>query len=839
MKSVHRLFDAFIPKHYGLHLNLDRKKRQFTGTVTIAGISERTDTIRLHAKNLTILDAHIDSVRVKTSVGQHDTIVLHSGILHGEHLVTITFSGKITDSMHGLYPGYYTHDGDDKELLVTQFESHHAREVFPCIDEPEAKATFDLTLETEKNLQVLSNTPPVSKEHTGHTTITRFDTTPRMSTYLLAFVVGELHRVHATTKSGVEVSVYSTLVHPHSSLQFSLDIAVRGIEFFEDYFDTPYPLAKCDHVAIPDFSAGAMENWGLITYRERVLIAQELESQSAKELIASVICHELSHQWFGNLVTMKWWDDLWLNESFANMMEYVAVDALEPSWDIWQTFASKEATSALSRDYLAGVQPVKVVVRHPDEISTLFDPAIVYAKGSRLLKMLQQYVGDKAFRKGLQEYFQTFQYGNTSSDDLWRALSSHSHKDIGGLMNTWIQQSGFPIVDLSTTASGYTIKQQRLVVGTHPDDRLWKIPLSAYQQDFPDLFESHSLSFDAAHRLPYLNKESSSHFVTRYDNSAFTLVLKALRDGKLSNVDRLSLLFETILLARCNEIPASSILKITAEYADDSTESTWSVVAHGLTEIRRFVENSDDEQYLDAVINDLTNKQFIRLTTTEGEHDSDADKKLRALICSLRLSAHDPIVIKTIIGDTSITTLESLRGELRSVAYKTIAMYGSAEDFSSLLALHNRTNDPLLKTDIVDGLTSSTDTDHIAVLLHHLTDTSIVKPQDTVRWFVGLMRNPIARQQTWHWMVYNWEFIVETFKGDKIYESFARYSASALNTHKEYEAYKKFFEPKQHDVALQRTVEIGLHELKNRVAVITKNTDDVLAELRTRVLSQR
>ncbi len=837
MKSVHRLFDAFMPKHYDLRLTIEREKRHFNGTVTLTGVSERAGNISLHAKGLTILDAYVDEIRVKATEGEHDSLILHSDTDHGEHTVRITFSGTITDSMHGLYPGYYEHNDNKKEILVTQFESHHAREVFPCIDEPEAKAIFELTIETEKDVQVLSNTAIASKVHTAKTTISRFEKTPRMSTYLLAFVIGELHRVHQTTTSGVEVSVYATQTHPLSSLEFALDIAVRGIEFFEDYFDTPYPLTKCDHVAIPDFSAGAMENWGLITYRERVLVANETASQSAKELIASVICHELSHQWFGNLVTMRWWDDLWLNESFANMMEYVAVDALEPSWDIWQTFASKEITSALSRDYLAGVQPVKVVVRHPDEISTIFDPAIVYAKGSRLLAMLQQYIGDSSFRHGLQHYFQTHGYGNTSSSDLWRSLAVHSHKDIDGLMDSWLQQAGFPVIDVTTTPEGYSLRQQRMVVGTHPDERLWTIPLLPYQSDFPELLKTRKASFNANHNFPYINKGGSSHFISRYDDAAFARVLVGLRENKLTSVERLSLLFETILLAKCNETPVTHILTVMSEFANDTTESVWAVMAHGISEIRRFVENTEDEDTLNSFINDITKIQFSRLTSTERSNDTDSDKKLRAVICNLRLSAKDAVVIDECLTVAKSKKLTTLHGELRGVIYNSVAMYGSAEQFASLLSIHNTTTDPLLKSDVIDGLTSTSNQDHIAVLLHHMTDTGIVKPQDTVRWFIGLMKNSSARQPAWEWMVHHWKFIVATFHGDKIYESFARYSAATLNTQEEYKAYKDFFEPKQNDIALERSITIGLHELKNRVAVITHNKQAVVSDLQERALS--
>ena len=313
--------------------------------------------------------------------------------------------------MHGLYPCYFTHDGVKKQLFATQFESHHAREVFPCVDEPAAKAEYDLTLVTQTGITVLGNMPVKSEEENGDSRTTTFEKTPRMSSYLLAFVIGELHKKTARTKSGVEVNVWATPAQNENTLDFALDIATRSIDFYDEYFGVKYPLPKSDHVALPDFSSGAMENWGLITYRESCLLADpELTPESSRRFIATVIAHELSHQWFGNLVTMNWWNDLWLNESFANMMEYVAIDALHPEWRMWEDFATNEVTAALRRDSLDGVQSVQADVNHPDEISTLFDPAIVYAKGGRLLVMVRKLIGEEAFRAGLKSYFEKFAY---------------------------------------------------------------------------------------------------------------------------------------------------------------------------------------------------------------------------------------------------------------------------------------------------------------------------------------------------------------------------------------------------------------------------------------------
>ena len=525
MKTVPRLIDTFIPNHYALTLDLTRaEEKLFSGTVVISG-ELIGDSISLHAKDLTIHSALIDGRPAEFSHGEFDELRLsYPELSNGEHTVCIKFSGAITDAMHGLYPCYFTYNGVKKQLFATQFESHHAREVFPCVDEPAAKATYDVTLVTAPELTVLGNMPVAESSEKDGTLTTTFATTPRMSSYLLAFVVGELHKKTAHTASDVEVNVWATPAQNEDTLDFALDIATRSIDFYNEYFGVPYPLPKSDHVALPDFSSGAMENWGLITYRESCLLADpKLTPESSKRFIATVIAHELSHQWFGNLVTMQWWNDLWLNESFANMMEYVAVDALHPEWRMWEDFATNEVTAALRRDSLDGVQPVQADVNHPDEISTLFDPAIVYAKGGRLLVMVRRLIGEEAFRAGLKAYFEKFAYQNTVGNDLWQELETASGQPIVDLMNTWISQPGLPIVQVEQNSSDEqpttSLRQERFFIGDHqPSDTLWPIPLFTNQPLDDEILTEREKTFTIEKPLQ-LNCGLNGHFVTHYDSA--------------------------------------------------------------------------------------------------------------------------------------------------------------------------------------------------------------------------------------------------------------------------------------------------------------------------------
>ncbi|HEU4984753.1 MAG TPA: M1 family metallopeptidase, partial [Nitrososphaera sp.] len=330
-KKVRRLFEGFQPKNYKINIHPDRKAMQVSGDVTITGQKTGRPSQRLtfHQHGLKITsatvtkhdkkgDREIPVERINLQ-NKYDEVRLHvQELLYpGQYTVKMAFEGKITKPMDGIYPCFFKHDGKDKMLIATQFESHHARDAFPCIDEPEAKATFDLTLISPKDETALANTPVKSQKTDGDNSVTTFETTPVMSTYLLAFAFGEMGYKEAKTKRGVTVRGYATPDNV-KHMDYAVDFAAKCLDCYDESFDIPYPLEKCDLVALPDFSAGAMENWGLITFREQaVLIDKDNSSLPMKQYVAMVVAHELTHQWFGNLVTMRWWTDLWLNEGFA------------------------------------------------------------------------------------------------------------------------------------------------------------------------------------------------------------------------------------------------------------------------------------------------------------------------------------------------------------------------------------------------------------------------------------------------------------------------------------------------------------------------------------------
>jgi len=833
MTKVPRLLDIFTPNHYNLTLDLTRaEEKEFSGTVIISGDST-SESISLHSKGLTIQSATIDNQPADVSFGEFDELRLFQPELKsGNHIVCINFSGTITDAMHGLYPCYFTHDGVKKQLFATQFESHHAREVFPCVDEPAAKAEYDLTLITRPGMTVLGNMPVKSEEENGDSLTTTFEETPRMSSYLLAFVIGELHKKTARTKSGVEVNIWATPAQNENTLDFALDIATRSIDFYDEYFGVKYPLPKSDHVALPDFSSGAMENWGLITYRESCLLADpELTPESSRRFIATVISHELSHQWFGNLVTMNWWNDLWLNESFANMMEYVAIDALHPEWRMWEDFATNEVTAALRRDSLDGVQSVQADVNHPDEISTLFDPAIVYAKGGRLLVMVRKLIGEEAFRAGLKSYFEKFAYKNTVENDLWQELESASSQPIVNLMNTWISQPGLPVVSVSSSHNTAILSQERFFVGEHqPSDALWPIPLFANQPLDVKILNQKETTVSIEKPLQ-LNCGLSAHFVTKYDESTREYLLKNITE--LPTLDKICILQDATILARAGFENSASLLPLALSLKTETNEKVFGMAAGSLTELRKFVDDNDAARdSLKRISGEFARATFEELGWDEKDGESDDDRELRTTALSLMMYSEDEEVLNEAKTRFDSNKLEDLPTEIRALIISVnVRHFETPEMIENLFAAYKNTPSNDLQNDIAIGLTSTKNPETAEKILANIKDSNIIRPQDASRWFVYLIRTRESRQIAWNWLKENWAWVEDTFGEDKSYDDFIRYAATALLTTDELNDFQQFFEPMMDIPALTRTIKLGITEISARVELIKRDKEAVISAL--------
>ncbi len=844
-KSVVRLYTQFQPEHYNVSWRIDEAAMRFSGNVVITGrkVGRPSQRLTFHANGLKVTSAKIV---FHDKRGDHELAIkrinaqktLHELRMHtegmsypGRYTIEIEFNAPITDGMTGIYPCYYNDDGSEKKLFATQFESHHAREAFPCIDEPEAKATFDVSLDIASGLTALSNLPVAKTEKQEKRQLVIFETSPKMSTYLLAFVYGDVHKKSTQTKSGVDINVWATAAQPADSLNFALDVSKKSIEFFENYFGIPYPLPKLDHIALPDFSSGAMENWGLVTYRERVLLAYPEETaQSTYEQIALVIAHETSHQWFGNLVTMRWWDDLWLNESFANMMEYQAVDSMFPEWQVWDNFIANEGYSAFRRDATAGVQSVRVDVHHPDEISSLFDPSIVYAKGGRLLYMLMSYIGEDAFRRGLAAYFEKHAYGNTTGSDLWTALSETSDKDIAAFMDPWLERSGFPVVHVEQSDITISLSQEQFLDDPAKADktRLWPVPLFANAVKAPEVLLASQVKFDLPTAEPLLlNNGVRGHYIVDYLSPATNAAIeKAVSGQTFAKPDRLMLLNSSAMIARAGYKSYGDTLRLLAAYEKETSEPVWGIIGTVLGEVRRFIDGDTSlEKKIKAFTAKLIQEEYSRLGWDALKGESTADQKLRGHIIGLGVYAEDMAITQKArqLFDAYRSKQERLPAELRAVIMSVPVRTGDSEAIDFLLDLHDSTNNSDLKNDACDALTTTQDPLIATRLLTRLKNGKLIKPQDVDRWLVYLLRNRYTRDVAWQWMVDNWQWLEATFQNDKSYDYLPRYAASCVNTRAYEQKFHNLFDDKISQPILKRNIEMGFEEISNRLAWLERD----------------
>lgn len=834
-----RFYEKFQPVHYDIYLDIDRAAKHFKGITTIKGNAVDTK-IALHQKFLNVASVQADGQDVPFSFSDRQEAIQLELPHSGDVELKVVYDAKLTDTMMGIYPSYYTVAGQKKQLIGTQFETTAARQAFPGIDEPEAKATFSLAIKYDEQPgeTIIANMPEDHVENGVH----YFQETVKMSTYLVAFAFGELQSKFAKTKSGVEIGVFSTKAHQPKELDFSLDIAKRAIEFYEDFYQTPYPLPQSYQLALPDFSAGAMENWGLVTYREAyMLLDPDNTTLNQKRLIATVITHELAHQWFGDLVTMKWWDDLWLNESFANMMEYVAVDALEPEWNVWEMFQTSEVPMALQRDATDGVQSVHVAVDDPAEIDTLFDGAIVYAKGARMLVMVRALLGDDAMRRGLKNYFAAHQYGNATGADLWQALGEASGMNVGQIMESWLEHPGYPVVEVKVEDGKLMLSQQQFFIGDGEEKgRLWQIPLNANYNQAPAIFSEQSLVLGDYAQLrkqngrPFrINVGDNSHVIVKYDETLLNDILDHL--DELGAIDQLQLLQDLRLLAEGRQISYAQIVPLLSRFKDSRSGIVNEMLYHVANSLKNFAQPAaKTERQLQQLFDQLSVKQVQRLGWLSQKDESNDDQLTRPIVLSAALYAQNRDTIKQAqaLFDQYQDHLADLPADVRGlVLANEVKNYGSQELFDTLLADYQKTADAGFKQDICAALTKTQDDQLIAQLIDRFKDADTIKPQDLRAWFRGVLANDHGQQAAWDWIQQEWSWLEKTVGGDMEFPTYITVISRIFKTSQRLAEFKRFFTPKENDPMLKREIQMDEKVIASRVELIEREQAAVNAAI--------
>lgn len=829
MTANKRLLETFQPEHYDLYLDIDRGKKTISGRTTITGYASQSQ-IAVNQKYL-----HVNSVQVAgqdvpfTTDDQAEAIDITLPQA-GAVTLTIDYTAPLTDTMMGIYPSYYEVNGEKKQLIGTQFETTAARQAFPSVDEPAAKATFSLAIKYDEHPgeTIIANMPEDHVENGVH----YFQETVRMSTYLVAFAFGEMQSKLTETKSGVKVGVFATKAHQPKELDFALDTAKRAIEFYEDFYQTPYPLPHSWQLALPDFSAGAMENWGLVTYREAYLLLDpDNTSLDMKQLVATVITHELAHQWFGDLVTMNWWDDLWLNESFANMMEYVSVDAIHPDWHIWELFQTTEAPMALQRDATDGVQPVHVAVNNPAEIDSIFDSAIVYAKGSRMLVMVRALLGDDALRKGLKNYFAAHKYHNAKGSDLWQALGEASGLDIGKIMNSWLEQPGYPVVTAAVDDQGQLVlSQKQFFIGDGVDQgRTWQIPLNSNYDAAPQIMTDKQVVLGNYQELrdkngqPFrLNVGNNSHFIVKYDDT----LLKDILDSadQLDPISQRQLLQDLRLLAEGQQVSYADLVPLLKRFANSPSAIVNAELYHIANNLKMFVQpGSPEEQELRAFFDQLSKQAVARLgwLPKDGENNDDQLTRPYVLNASLYARNADSMAEAHRIFSDYQDRLEQLSADVRELVLKNeVQNYGNDELFEKLIKAYQDTADASFKQDIRGALPNTTDPATIKKIIALYENASVIKPQDLRAWYRGVLANDAGQQAAWDWLRTDWQWLNDTVGGDMEFATFITVTAGVFHTPERLAEFKDFFEPKINTPGLTREIKMDIKIIESKVALI-------------------
>lgn len=836
MAKNERLLEKFQPAHYNVFLDINRGHKTIDGVTTIEGHAA-TQEIAVNQKYLQVTAVQADGIDVPFTFSNQDETLNITLSKSGPVTLTITYHAQLTDSMMGIYPSYYEVNGEKKQLIGTQFETTAARQAFPCVDEPAAKATFNLAIKYDEHPgeTIIANMPETHEKNGVH----YFDQTVQMSTYLVAFAFGEMQSKLTETKSGVRVGVFATKAHQPKELDFALNIAKRAIEFYEDFYQTPYPLPHSWQLALPDFSAGAMENWGLVTYREAYLLLDpDNTSLDTKQLVATVITHELAHQWFGDLVTMNWWDDLWLNESFANMMEYVSVDAIHPEWKIWELFQSSEAPMALQRDATDGVQPVHLEVNDPAEIDSIFDSAIVYAKGSRMLVMVRALLGDEALRKGLKDYFTAHKFQNAKGNDLWAALGKASGLDIGKIMHTWLDQPGYPVVSATVNSDGdLVISQKQFFIGDGIDQgRTWQIPLNSNYDVVPQIMADQKIVIGNYQQLrdqngePFrLNVGNNSHFIVKYDDTLLADIMKEA--DQLDPISQRQLLQDLRLLAEGQQISYATLIPLLKRFAGSHSNIVNAELYRIANNLKMFVTpGSAEETALKKFFNLLSKDQVTRLGWLPKVGESNADQLTRPYVLNASLYAHNEDSIKTAhdIFTQNQEQLVELPADVRALILKNeVQNYGTAKLFAKLVKTYQVTTDASFKQDLRMAIPTTTETALLKKLTGLFEDANIIKPQDLRAWYRGVLANNAGQQVAWDWLRDEWQWLNATVGGDMEFATFITVTAGIFHTADRLKEFKAFFEPKINTPGLTREIKMDIKIIESKVALIENERDAV------------
>ncbi len=737
---------------YHLDLTVDYRTLAFRGHLRIEGAPDGGE-LYLNSVGLRVTGASAGRTTLTVRPDpEHEEVVL-SGLPPGTSSVELDYEGTVlTDKLVGFYRSHF----GEGYLLTTQFAANEARRLLPCLDRPDRKAVFHVSVTAPRDLQVIFNTPAQSSTEADGLRTTRFDPTPRMSTYLLYLGIGQFDTVRSQA-GRVQLAAY-TPPGRGASGAYALGVAQKLLPEFERYYGIPYPLPKLDLVAVPEFWAGAMENWGAIAFSEMALLADANTSTLRRRGIAETTAHEMAHMWFGNLVTMNWWSDIWLNESFATFMSYRILDRTFPEFDSWSDFLPRWSAPAFKGDSLQNTHPIFQPVENADEINQIFDE-ISYGKGASVLRMLERYLGEETFRKGLSTYLERFQYANASHDDLWTALEEASQSPVRRVLNEWISRPGLPMLVARVIGHKLTIDQRRFFLNGRHTEESWPVPVVARidGQERRLLFEEpHTEIALTTDEPPFLNVDASGFYRVLYD--MHTLDQLRSRLPTLSALDQWALVHDLSPLLQSGDLDLDQYLAflrvgesathfaVVSQFGGSGAVLRSTLYDHPqfIEGYRRFLQVQTDRLGVEPVPGEPATNGALRETLL-------AHRVWVDLEFARRIATRYP-------------EYDRVNPEARDAIAIAFVRTGGAAEFEIALRRFRSATSEDEKFRLVGALTAASDPALVDRILTMAERREILLPLIPAA-IAGASRNVEARAAGWDWLRRNLDTFAENFRG--------------------------------------------------------------------------
>lgn len=840
-----RLPASVQPLQYNISLHPNLTSMTFQGNVSIlVEVLQETKKIVLHSSDMNITKATFDSKDVKIleyKPWQQIAIKFTEDLQKGKYVLNFVYKANLSSRYDGFYISSYADtNGTKRVLAATQFEPLAARKAFPCFDEPAFKSTFLIRMTREPEYTSLSNMPKAKTTDLKNGLLEdEFEKSVKMSSYLVAFVVAEFSSVSKNVSKST-VSVYA-VPDKKEQMHYALDTACKLLEFYNTFFDSDYPLSKLDLVAIPDFLAGAMENWGLITFRETTLLVGDHSSPIDKQLVTSVIAHELAHQWFGNLVTMRWWNDLWLNEGFATYMQYMSVETVFPELNMDSEFLSVRF-KAFAKDVLNSSHPVSAIVNTPEQVEEMFD-SVSYEKGASILLMLSSALTKEEFQKGLIEYLQTYKFANTESDNLWNSLTQVSKQpfNVAQMMNTWTIQKGFPLVTVKRNGTQVTLTQEHFLLNADNvtnDSSLWHIPLTYVNDSCLNCTQVfHLRNKTATLKLPdqvkwlKFNYKSDGFYIVHYDEEGWRALIEALKaDFKvLTHKDKASLINNVFALSRLGKVSFRQVLNL-LDYIKNETETAPLTEAlFQLGQIFRLLDKRSELNLASRMSSYIKDHFGSLMENQSWEQESSVSKMtLRAALldmaCSLDIANCSQNATLLFNNWLNLNKSSGIPSDLMTTVFKVAAR--TEDGWSVLLDTYKNSIYVPEKRKALVALASTQDVRKIIWILQRTLDGSMIPTPEFPLVVHTICKNFAGYLYAWDFVKENWDKIIQKFPiGSFAIQSLITSTTSHFSTKTHLMETQNFFNSLGERGSQMRVVQEAIETIKMNMRWIERNLE--------------